>query len=198
MVSSVGSFIGLGNPTVIHNLSLEILGYEPPPTLSLSLSRRNGLIGLGTAVGGAFAAALISLGTAGAAYADAIPDGYSDLFGETGTTGYPATAGADNASLDAQLFAQNPGTATAFADSVNTFEAGNAHPIADLINAIDPSSFVQQFDTTAGTLASGAYLVPDNSLGYLATFLDYYLLNPIAADYALAPVIEILAASPPF
>jgi hypothetical protein len=52
---------------------------------------------LATAVGGAVAAAALSMGMAHADVVDA--DGYSDLFGATGTVGYPTAAGLDNASL---------------------------------------------------------------------------------------------------
>ena len=154
-----------------------------------------------TAIGlaaGAACAAFIGMGTAHADIVDA--DGYSDLFGATGTVGYPAMAGADNASLDAQLFLQNPGQAAAFDQFVGTFEANNDHPIADLVYALDHSAFLLQSDPDiVGTASAlGQYLVPDDSLGYLATELDAFLLNPTGLGFLLSPVIEILAGSPPF
>jgi hypothetical protein len=152
---------------------------------------------LATAVGGAVAAAALSMGMAHADVVDA--DGYSDLFGATGTVGYPTAAGLDNASLDTQLFDQNPGQALAFDQYVGTFESNNDHAIADLIYAVDHSAFVVQTDPDIiGTLPGGGYLVPDDSLGYLATELDAFLLNPTGLGFLLSPVIEVLLGSPPF
>jgi hypothetical protein len=159
---------------------------------------------LATAAGGALAAAMIGMGTAHAIgdgtesdpflNTATAPDGYSELFGGTSTVG-----GVDDASLDAQLFAENPGTATAFSESVATFEAGNDHPITDLIYALDPSAYAFQDSAgIVGTFPDGDYLVPDNILGYLGTDLDYFLLNPTGLDYLLSPVVELLAGSPPF
>jgi hypothetical protein len=157
--------------------------------------------GVGAAVAGAAVAAFLSLGTAPAALADdsLAPDGYSDLFGATGTPGVLPAQGADNASLDTQLFAAHPGDAVAFDQYVGTFESNNDHAVANLINALDPSAFVTQHDPDIdGTLLGGGYLVPDDSLGYLATELDAFLLNPTGLGFLLSPVIEILLGSPPF
>jgi hypothetical protein len=153
---------------------------------------------LATAIGGAAAAAMLGMGTANADVIDA--DGYSDLFGATGTVGYPTAAGLDNASLDTQLFDQNPGQALAFDQFVGTFESNNDHPIADLIYSLDHSAFLLQSDPDIiGTAsATGQYLVPDDSLGYLATELDAFLLNPTGLGFLLSPVIEVLLGSPPF
>jgi hypothetical protein len=156
-------------------------------------------LGVSAAVAGAAVATFLSMGTA---YADdnLVPDGYSDLFGATGTAGYPAAAGADNAALDASLFAQNPGDATAFDIAVDQFESNDVHPIADLIHAVDPSAFVLQSDPDiVGTATmAGQYLVPDDALGYLATDVDFFLLDPTGLGFILSPVVEILAGSPPF
>jgi hypothetical protein len=151
-------------------------------------------MGVSAAVAGAAVAAFLSMGNA---YADT--DGYSDLFGATGTPGYPTAAGLDNASLDTQLFDQNPGQALAFDQYVDTFESNNDHAVANLINALDPAAFVTQHDADiTGTLLGGGYLVPDDTLGYLATELDAFLLNPTGLGFLLSPVIEILLGSPPF
>jgi hypothetical protein len=159
-------------------------------------------MGVGAAVAGAAVATFLSLGTAPAALADdsLAPDGYSDLFGATGTAGYPAAAGVDNAALDESLFLQNPGTAASFDLAVDQFESANAHPIADLINALDPSAFTLQHDVDiAGTInLAHDYLVPVDSLGYLATELDFFLLDPTGLGFLLSPVIELLVGSPPF
>src|ERR1700730_2490186 len=155
-------------------------------------------LGVGAAAAGAAGAAVISMGPA---HADdtLTPDGYSDLFGAARTPGYPNAAGMDNASLDAQLFDQNPGQAASFDQYVDTFESNNDHAIANLINALDPQAFVTQHDADiTGTLLGGGYLVPDDSLGYLATELDAFLLNPTGLGFLLSPVIEVLLGSPPF
>jgi hypothetical protein len=150
--------------------------------------------GIGAAMSGAAVAAFLSIGTA---HADdtAVPDGYSDLFGASGPQA------ADDHSLDLQLFDQNAGNAASFDQSVDTFQASEAHGVADLIHAIDPSAFTLQSDPDIiGTAsATGQYLVPDDFLGYLATDLDYFLLNPVGLDpLLLAPVIDTLLGSPPF
>jgi hypothetical protein len=157
--------------------------------------------GISAAMGGAAVAAFLSMGTAHALPGDLLDhDGYSDLFGATGTVGYPAAAGADNAELDQQLFIQDPTTALSFDHAVDVFESSNVHPIADLINALDPSAFVLQSDPDiAGTAtALGQYLVPDDAIGYLATDVDFFLLDPTGLGFLLSPVVEILAGSPPF
>jgi hypothetical protein len=99
------------------------------------------------------------------------------------------------------LFDNNPGTAAAFDQAVDTFQSSDAHGVADLIYAIDPSAFTLQSDPDIiGTVnAAGQFLVPDDFLGYLATDLDFFLLNPTGLDpLLLAPVIETLLGSPPF
>jgi hypothetical protein len=164
---------------------------------SKDFTRRRNTVGLGIAAGAAFAtAAMIGLGSAPAAHADdtLTPDGYSDLFGASGPQA------ADDHSLDLQLFDQNPGTAASFDQAVDTFQASDAHGIADLIYALDPSAFTVATDPDiVGTLAGGGYLVPDDFLGYLATDLDFFLLNPTGLDpLLLAPVIDTLLGSPPF
>jgi hypothetical protein len=160
----------------------------------INSTARRAVVGLGAVTGGVLAAAFIGVGAA-----SADTDGYSDLFGAIGTTGYPATAGADNAALDAELLAQNPGDATAFDISVDQFEANNDHAIENIIYAIDPSAYVHQIDPDiVGTFSDGSYLVPDDALGYLGTSLDYFLLTPTGLDYLLSPVAELLLGSPPF
>lgn len=172
----------------------------------IAQSRRTAA-GIGVIAGGTFVAAMMSLGAAPAAFAAPTgsvdspfvdttpnPDGYSDLFGGTGTT-----QGSDDASLDTQLFQQNPADALAFDTSVIRFEDNNDHPITDLINALDPSAFQYQFDPDiTGTMAGGTYLIPDDGLGYLAVELDAFLLNGLGLSAALGPVIDILLGSPPF
>jgi hypothetical protein len=158
--------------------------------------RRKGF-GLVTAVGGALAAAALSMGVAHATpvvdiYAPNDP--YDVLFGSEGTQG------ADNATLDTSLFESNPSGYATFNTDVDAFE-GNAgeHAITNLINAIDPSAFYDQTSTgVVGTLvdSGGAYLAPDSALGYLAVGLDYGLLTPTGLDFVLTPLIDLLFGVP--
>lgn len=158
--------------------------------------RRTGF-GLVTAVGGALAAAALSMGTAHAAPFDDIypsPDPYDVLFGAQGTQG------ADNALLDGTLLTSNPTGDATFMEDVAAFEANaGEHGISNLINAIDPSAFYEQVGGGAlGTITdtAGAYLVPDSALGYLAVGLDYGLLTPTGLDFVLTPLIDILTGTP--
>lgn len=151
-------------------------------------------LGVGAAVAGAAVAAFISMGTA---YAVGDADGYTDLLG-----GGNLPQAADNASLDTQLFDNNPGGAAAFDASVDNFQSSPFdHGLQSLIYALDPSSFVIQHDADIiGTVLNtdGGYLVPDNFLGYLATDLDYFLLTPTGLDpLLLGAVIDTLLGSPP-
>jgi hypothetical protein len=153
-------------------------------------------IGLATAVGGALAAAMIGMGTAHADITTPFVDPYSPpnpydvLFGAQGTQG------ADNALLDGNLLTTNPTGDATFMTDVSQFEASTDHPLADLINAIDPSAFYEQTGGLdpgfVGDLTGGAYLAPDDALGYLATGLDYGLLTPTGLAFVLDPLINLL------
>jgi hypothetical protein len=163
------------------------------------MSRKNSTaIGIGTALSGAAIAMFIGMGTAHADVLGSETDpfqntdtgGFSELFGGTGSVQGPNDALADTSLLDS-----NAGSAGSFSTDVIAFEDGADHPITDLIYALDPSAF--QFQDTPGIDAAGesfggAYLVPDDFLGYLATSLDYFTLNPTGLDYALGPLIDIL------
>ena len=98
--------------------------------------------------------------------------------------------------LDGNLFLSNPTGDATFMTDVSQFEASADHPIADLINAIDPSAFYEQSGGLdpgfAGDLAGGAYLAPDDALGYLAQGLDYGLLTPTGLAFVLDPLINLL------
>jgi hypothetical protein len=152
--------------------------------------------GLATAAGGALAAVMLSMGAAHAdittPYIDPYtpPDPYDVLFGAQGTQG------ADDAQLDTNAALSNPTEYQVFQNDVSAFEAGTDHPLADLINSIDPSAFYEQtggLDSSfAGDLAGGAYLAPDDTLGYLATGLDYGLLTPTGLAFVLDPLINLL------
>jgi hypothetical protein len=158
--------------------------------------RRTGF-GLVTAVGGALAAAALSMGTAHASpFLDPYlpPDPYDVLFGAEGTQG------ADNNLLDGTLLTSNPTGDATFMEDVAAFEANaSEHGITNLINAIDPSAFYEQVGGGAlGTITdtASAYLVPDSALGYLAVGLDYGLLTPTGLDFVLTPLIDILTGTP--
>jgi hypothetical protein len=153
-------------------------------------------IGIGTAMAGAAIAAFVGMGTAQAD--DTLtPDGYTDLLG-----GGNLPQATDDASLDAQLFDQNPGYAASFDESVDNFQSSPFdHGLQSLIYALDPSAFTIQHDPDIiGTVAGsgGGFLVPDDTLGYLATDLDYFLLTPTGLDpLALGAIIDTLLGSPP-
>jgi hypothetical protein len=163
--------------------------------------RRSAGFGLVTAVGGAFAAAMFSMGTANAAPVVIVdpqtaPDPYVALFG----AGPEQLAG--NTTLDTNADLASPTNYTIFDNDVSAFEASPfEHGLEQLVNAIDPSAFYEQtgglIAGDVGTLAGGAYLVPDDALGYLATSLDYGLLTPTGLDYILTPLIDVLLGSSP-
>jgi hypothetical protein len=113
--------------------------------------------------------------------------------------GFPDAAGADDAALDASLFAQDPFLAGEFHSAVDQFETANVHPITDLINFFDPSAFVHQSDPDIfGSLPGDSYLVPDDMLGYLATWIDFFWLDSSGQALLGSAVVDLLAASPPF
>jgi hypothetical protein len=159
-------------------------------------------LGIGAAMSGAAVAAFIGMGTAHADVAPPGDQGYSILYGGDGTdSGLAADQAADNESLDVQLYDQNPGDAASFDQGAITFEqSAFDHPLEDLIYAIDPSAYsLQATDGITGTInAAGDYLVPEDSLAYLGTSLDYFLLTPTGLSDLLTPVIEVLLGSPPF
>ena len=158
--------------------------------------KHSAALGVGAAVAGAAVAAFLSTGTA---YATG-DDGYSDLFGAAGTVGLPDAAGADNATLDASLVHDDLFLAGWFHSAVDQFETYNIHPIADLLNAFDPSAFVHQIDPSdiVGTFPDGSYLVPADTLGFLATWIDFFWLDSAGQALLGSDVVNLLAASPPF
>jgi hypothetical protein len=170
---------------------------------------------VGAALGGAAVAAFVGMGTANAdpviqvdGYAhdpliiaagdNFVPnDAYDMLFGSHGTQGV------ENAALDLSAAQQNLPGYEGFTTAVDTFEqtAGD-HGLENLIYALDPSAFyLQTTDGITGTVSetiagtTGAYLVPDDFLGYLATGLDYGLLTPTGLTYVLEPLIQLLVGS---
>jgi hypothetical protein len=165
------------------------------------MSRKNSTArAVGVAISGAAIAAFVGMGTAHAVVGDA--DGWEDLLGAPGTAGLAAGQAAANVTYDTELFDNSPGSAAAFDTAVDSFQSvGTEHGITQLINALDPSAFVVQFDPDiTGYLTgvdAGGYLVPDDFLGYLATDLDFFLLNPTGLDpLLLGPLIETLLGFP--
>jgi hypothetical protein len=158
-------------------------------------------LAVGAAIGGAAVAAFLSMGTA---HADVIPDadGYSDLFGATGTPGILFGQTATDTALDSELATSNLGNAQAFDTAVDLFQStGTDHGVAQLIDAIDSNAFTVQFDPDISGYLTGAdlhgYLVPDDFLGYLATDLDFFLLSPTGLDPGLlGPVLDTLLGFP--
>jgi hypothetical protein len=182
------------------------------------MSRKNStVVGIGAAISGAAIAAFLSVGTAYAdpavttdtyydsagviAAGDHQPgpnDAYDILFGSA------TSQGIANNSLDIQDAQSNLTGYESFVTSVTSFESQPLeHGLENLIYALDPSAFyLQTTDGVTGYVAesvsgvTGAYLVPDDFLGYLATGLDYGLLSPTGLDYVLTPLIDILAGQP--
>jgi len=164
--------------------------------------RRAGF-GLVTAAGGAVAAAIYSMGTAHADVTPPTDDGFQVLFGAPGTAGLLASQTATDVTDDANLTATNAGDETALTNSADLFQdTGTDHALEQLIFAIDPSSYVVQSTPgidgfLTGATDTGDYLVPDNSLGFLATDLDIFLLNPTGLDPGLlGPIIDTLLGFP--
>jgi hypothetical protein len=167
------------------------------------MSRKNSTArAVGIAISGAAIAAFVGMGTAHADDTVVIPAGWEDLLGAPGTEGLAAGQGAADLTYDTELFDNSPGSAAAFEAAVISFqETGTEHGITQLIYALDPSTFVAQTtDGIDGYLTgadAGAYLVPDDFLGYLATDLDFFLLNPTGLDpLLLGPLIETLLGFP--
>jgi hypothetical protein len=168
-------------------------------------SKRRAAFTLATATGGAIAAAMLSMGTANAAPDIVVPpidDGFQVLFGQVGNENISAAQIATNVTDDANLTATNSGAETALTNSADLFQAtGTDHGIEQLVFALDPSSFALQ--STSGIdgyltgVDAGSYLVPDDSLGFLATDLDFFLLSPTGLDPGLlGPILDTLLGFP--
>jgi hypothetical protein len=160
-------------------------------------------ITLATAVGGAVAAAALSMGTANAVIAPPTDDGFQILFGAPGTDGLAAGQAATNVLDDANLLASNPGAETALTNSADFFQTvGTDHALEQVIFAIDPSTYVVQSTAgidgyLTGATDAGSYLVPDDALGYLGTELDFFLLSPTGLDPGLlGPILDTLLGFP--
>jgi hypothetical protein len=119
---------------------------------------------LGTTVGAAFAAALISMGTAPAAGAvtGTDVDPLEDLFGTGGTNTWTTMADTDLATL-------SPTLAGDLDTSVDNFQTGFGNflpndPFTILALDLDPSAFSANPDLGG---------LPDNAIGDFAVGLDY-------------------------
>jgi hypothetical protein len=168
--------------------------------------RRRAGFGLVTAVGGAFAAAMFSMGTAHAddvTPAAPLDDGFQVIFGAPGTAGITAGQAATDVNDDANLLAYSPADETALTNDADLFQVtGSDHGIEQLIFAIDPSAYAVQSTTGIDGYLTGVnagdYLVPDNALGFLGTDLDFFLLSPTGLDPGLlGPLIDTLLGFPP-
>jgi hypothetical protein len=170
--------------------------------------RRRSAFTLATAAGGALAAAMLGMGVAHADITTTYPtddDGFQILFGAPGNENLDSATGAaqiaSNETADNNLAATSPGDETAFTNDAVLFEStGTDHGVEQLVYALDPSSFVTQSTPDIDGYLTGAnagdYLVPDDSLGYLATDLDFFLLSPIGLDPGLlGPLIDTLVGS---
>jgi hypothetical protein len=149
---------------------------------------------VGTAVGAAFAAALIGLANAPAARADAEPDPFEDLFGTAGINSW--TVGADSSLLNA-----DPSLAANLGTSVDDFETAaygllqGVDPTSELVYQLDPNSFTPP---DAGFLFYTCFIAcptfPLDSTGDAALGLDYSIfasglgptLDPLISDFTQA------------
>lgn len=116
--------------------------------------------------------------------------GYSALFGAEGSVG------AHNATLDAALFQTDPADAANFYNAVTYYEENNDHPLTDLIYSFDHNAFSSAtFDGIDGAFLQpgGGYLIPTDSLGYLATEIDF-VLNGNGLSSILDSNVDLLAA----
>jgi hypothetical protein len=163
-------------------------------------------LGIGAALGGAAVATFLSMGNAQAQpdYATNTDDGYEVVFGHPGEAGLAAGQGASNLTDDTTLFDSSPGNAAAFSTDASAFESAvtgsGDHGLEQLIYALDPSAYTVNVDPDiTGYMSGGGYLVPDDSLGYLGTELDLFLLSPLGLDPALlSPVLDTLLGFPSF
>jgi len=159
-------------------------------------------LGIGAAMSGAAVAAFLSMGTAQADYPTS-DDGFEILFGGPGNPNLDETAAglgqiANNVTADANLTTASSADSTILTNDAIAFEQlGSDHPLELLVNDLLPSSFVLQFTPGIDGYLTGAdlgdYLVPDSSLGFLATDLDAFLLDPTGLSaLLLGPIIETL------
>jgi hypothetical protein len=124
---------------------------------------------VGTAVGAAFAAALIGLAHAPAARADTEPDPFELLFGDSGINSWTPA-------VDGYLDTNDPTLAADLNTSVdNFFAATTDHPFTEL--AVLGNLY------GLDTIGTDGY--PDNGLGDLAVGLDYSLFAS-----GLAPIVD--------
>jgi hypothetical protein len=156
--------------------------------------RRRSVLGVGTAVGAAFAAALIGLANVPAARADVEPDPFEELFGTAGINSWTASA-------DSFLNSSDPALAANLGTSVDNFEAAayglvqDVDPISELVYQLDPNSFTPP---DAGFLFETCFIAcptfPLDSTGDAALGLDYSIfasglgptLDPLILDFAQA------------
>jgi hypothetical protein len=120
--------------------------------------------------------------------------GYSALFGAEGSGAQ--SVGAHDAALDASLFQADPATAAGFYEDVTYFEEGSFHPFTDLLYSIDYNAFATAtFDGIHGAYLQpgGAYLIPTDSLGFIATEIDF-VLNGNGLSSILDPAVNLLGA----
>ncbi len=144
---------------------------------------------LATALGGATAAAaMLGMGNANAA---PVVDIYGPNDAYTRVVRFRRCSGCVEPPAGHQRSDRRPHQLCGVRQRVHAFEAAPfEHGLENLVNAIDPSAFYEQ--TTAGVVGTiadsgGAYLAPDDFLGYLSTSLDYGLLTPTGLNFVLDP-----------
>lgn len=161
-------------------------------------------LGIGAAMSGAAVAAFLSMGTAHAQSDYPVGfDGFEILFGAPGNPNLDETAAgqgqiASNVLADNNLTTSSAADSTILTNDAVAFEGlGSDHALELLVNDLLPSSFVDQATPGIDGYLTGAdlgdYLVPDSTLGYLATDLDFFLLDPLGLNaLLLGPIIETL------
>src|SRR5271167_4666870 len=140
---------------------------------------------LGTAVGAAFAAALIGLANAPAARADTDLDPFQDLFGDTGINTWTPSADSFLASIDpTNALAGNLDTSVDNFLTLADSSYGPDVPFSELAYAIDPNAF----NPDAGFLFNscvGCDIIPLDPTGDFALGLDYTVFAS-----GLAPTLD--------
>lgn len=136
---------------------------------------RRSVLGVGTAVGAVFAAALIGLPDAPAATADTDLDPFQDLFGTAGNSW--------TASADSFLLSSDPNLAASLDTSVDNFWAAaltspdfpdGTEQFTYLVWSFDPSAFTPGACGCFPPVVDPAVL-PDSNIADFAVGLDYTL-----------------------
>jgi hypothetical protein len=142
-----------------------------------NVRNRASAAGVGMAAGTVFAAALLNLASVSVAGADPDLDPFKDLYGFNA-----AGINAWTMSADDSLATSAPAFATTLDGLVDSFNAADADPLSDWVNAIDPTAFSPNG-------------LPTDSLGDFAVTLDYELFWPTGLGALLDPIVDSMLSS---